>query len=75
LVIVTSSSGTFEAAVRDAAQGWKFKPSSSPNRMRCKIRFAIYEKEEPNQSPEPTPTAGTSAAEQPLVPAAVVAHL
>jgi hypothetical protein len=31
--------------------------------------------EEPNQSPEPTPAAGTSAAEQPLVPAAVVAHL
>jgi hypothetical protein len=30
---------------------------------------------EPNQSSEPTPTAGTSAAEQPLVPAAVVAHL
>ena len=29
----------------------------------------------PNQSSEPTPTAGTSAAEQPLVPAAVVAHL
>jgi len=33
------------------------------------------EKQKPNQSPEPTPTAGTSAAEQPLVPAAVVAHL
>jgi hypothetical protein len=32
-------------------------------------------KKKPNQSPEPTPTAGTSAAEQPLVPAAVVAHL
>ena len=29
----------------------------------------------PNQSSEPTPTSGTSAAEQPLVPAAVVAHL
>ncbi len=29
----------------------------------------------PNKSPEPTPTSGTSAAEQPLVPAAVVAHL
>ena len=29
----------------------------------------------PNKPPEPTPTAGTSAAEQPLVPAAVVAHL
>ncbi len=28
-----------------------------------------------NQSSEPTPTSGTSAAEQPLVPAAVVAHL
>ena len=30
---------------------------------------------EPNQSLEPTPTSGTSAAEQPLVPSAVVAHL
>jgi len=29
----------------------------------------------PNQPSEPTPTAGTSAAEQPRVPAAVVAHL
>ena len=29
----------------------------------------------PNQSSEPTPTSGTSAAEQPRVPAAVVAHL
>ena len=29
----------------------------------------------PNQALEPTPTSGTSAAEQPLVPAAVVAHL
>ncbi len=33
------------------------------------------ESKRPNQSPEPTPPAGTSAAEQPLVPAAVVAHL
>ena len=32
-------------------------------------------KTEPNQSSEPTPTSGTSAAEQPRVPAAVVAHL
>jgi hypothetical protein len=32
-------------------------------------------KKEPNQSLEPTTTAGTSAAEQPLVPAAGVAHL
>jgi len=32
-------------------------------------------KEEPNQPPEPTTTAGTSAAEPPRVPAAVVAHL
>jgi hypothetical protein len=30
---------------------------------------------EANQSSEPTTTSGTSAAEQPLVPAAVVAHL
>jgi hypothetical protein len=29
----------------------------------------------PNKAPEQAPTAGTSAAEQPLVPAAVVAHL
>jgi hypothetical protein len=29
----------------------------------------------PNQALQPTPTAGTSAAEQPLVPAAVVADL
>jgi len=29
----------------------------------------------PNQSSEPTPTSGTSAAGQPRVPAAVVAHL
>src|SRR6266700_3590024 len=29
----------------------------------------------PNQPPDPTPTSGTSAAEQPRVPAAVVAHL
>ena len=29
----------------------------------------------PNKSPEPTTTAGTSAAELPRVPAAVVAHL
>ena len=29
----------------------------------------------PNQSSEPTPTSVTSAAEQPRVPAAVVAHL
>ncbi len=35
----------------------------------------IVSKTEPNQSSEPTPTAGTSAAEQPLVPTAVVAHL
>ena len=32
-------------------------------------------KKRANKAPEPTPTAGTSAAEQPLVPAAVVAHL
>jgi hypothetical protein len=32
-------------------------------------------KNRPNQSSEPPPTAGTSAAEQPRVPAAVVAHL
>ncbi len=30
---------------------------------------------EPNKAPEPTTTSGTSAAEQPLVPDAVVAHL
>lgn len=34
-----------------------------------------FRKEELNQTPEPMPTAGTSAAEQPLVPTAVVAHL
>ena len=34
-----------------------------------------FSSQRPNQTPEPTPTAGTSAAEQPLVPAAVVAHL
>lgn len=37
------------------------------------VRFRLEKR--PNQAPEPTPTAGTSAAEQPLVPAAVVAHL
>lgn len=31
--------------------------------------------QKPNKSLEPTPTSGTSTAEQPLVPAAVVAHL
>ena len=36
---------------------------------------AFEHPETPNKAPEPTPTAGTSAAEQPLVPAAVVAHL
>jgi hypothetical protein len=29
----------------------------------------------PNKAPEPTPMLGTSAAEQPLVPSTVVAHL
>jgi len=37
--------------------------------------FADHLDSEPNQSPEPTPTSGTSAAEQPRVPDAVVAHL
>jgi hypothetical protein len=31
--------------------------------------------EEPNQASEPAPTSGTSAAKQPLMPAAFVAHL
>jgi len=35
----------------------------------------VLEKRKPNQPPEPTTTAGTSAAAQPRVPAAVVAHL
>jgi len=44
------------------------------NKMTQPFNEATFEEnEEPNQSPEPTPTAGTSAAEQPLVPAAVVA--
>jgi len=34
---------------------------------------SVQLKKMPNQSSEPTPTSGTSAAEQPLVPAAVVA--
>jgi hypothetical protein len=40
-----------------------------------KAKVKMEGTKEPNQSSEPTPTAGTSAAEQPLVPAAVVAHL
>jgi hypothetical protein len=39
-------------------------------------RLAPYRlKKSPNQSQESTPTAGTSASEQPLVPAAGAAHL
>jgi len=34
-----------------------------------------FREKKPNKSPEPTTTSGTSAAEQPRVPAAVVAHL
>ncbi len=37
--------------------------------------FVLPPCERPNKSLEPTPTSGTSAAEQPLVPAAGVAHL
>ena len=48
--------------------------SSSTDWFYYKVVFDV-EKEEPNQSLEPTPTAGTSAAEQPLVPSRVVAHL
>jgi hypothetical protein len=40
-----------------------------------RYRFVTAKKKQPNKAPEPTTTAGTSAAEQPLVPAAVVAHL
>jgi hypothetical protein len=53
LVFITFSDEAFKAAVRDAAQGWKFKPGSSSNRVRCKIQFAIYENGEPNQAPQP----------------------
>ncbi len=62
----------------------------SPMILDCRIIFEpLYDSEpfsptfwgvmgtfqSPNKSPEPTTTSGTSAAEQPLVPAAVVAHL
>jgi hypothetical protein len=39
------------------------------------VNASFDEEKKTNQSSEPTPTSGTSAAEQPLVPAAVVAHL
>jgi len=37
--------------------------------------FNDHPESEPNQSPEPTTTAGTICAEPQIVPAAVVAHL
>ncbi len=45
--------------------------STTPLAFRVGFRFAPG----PNQSPEPTPTSGTVAAEPLGVPAAVVAHL
>ena len=48
--------------------------TSFPNQSLA-ARLATLIPSESNQSSEPTPTAGTSAAGQPRVPAAVVAHL
>lgn len=46
-----------------------------PEQLLGSDALAKAQKEEPNQPPEPTSTAGTSAAAQPRVPAALVAHL
>jgi hypothetical protein len=47
----------------------------NPKRIRDLSIEQLRKKIGANQSSEPTPTSVTSAAEQPLVPAAVVAHL
>ena len=43
--------------------------------MSAIVPLPVFARKMPNKAPEPTTIAGTSAAEQPLVPAAVVAHL
>ena len=50
-------------------------PGNPPDFLTIEKAWCDRIQKEPNQSSEPTPTAGTSAAEQPRVPAAVVAHL
>jgi hypothetical protein len=42
---------------------------------RPQVVHLLLESKKPNKAPEPTPCAGTSAAQQPRVPAPVVAHL
>ncbi len=73
---------TAKAAVRASfpfsgvgeGSGLAFEISKPTHALRCHVQ-RLPSSHVPNQSLEPTPTAGTSAAEQPLVPAAVVAHL
>jgi Membrane-bound serine protease (ClpP class) len=59
----------------DARSDGRIIPVGAVVRVLSRSLSEYVVEEEPNKAPEPTTTAGTSAAEQPLVPAAVVAHL
>ena len=50
-------------------------PERNPRMRESSSTRSLHSEKRANKAPEPTTTAGTSAAEQPLVPAAVVAHL
>jgi TonB family protein len=65
ITVVKTSDEEFKKSVSAVARAWIFSPaidlaSGKPvsARMRCKVRFAFAEEEEPNQSLQPTAPSG-----------------